>query len=90
MVPRTPFNFTVGTTPVTVLAGSCSLPMTIPAGNLTITEATTSGLQVTDITVVGAGALVTKDLAAGKAHDQRRLQPGDRGGLHQRQAATPR
>ena len=39
VVPRTPFNFTAGTTPVTVLAGSCSLPMTIPAGNLTITEA---------------------------------------------------
>ena len=66
VVPRTPFNFTAGTTPVTVLAGSCSLPMTIPAANLTITEAATSGLQVTDITVAGAGALVTKDLAAGK------------------------
>jgi hypothetical protein len=67
VVPRTPFNFTAGTTPVTVLAGSCSLPMTMPAGNLTITEAATTGLQVTDITVAGAGALVTKDLAAGKA-----------------------
>jgi hypothetical protein len=66
VVPRTPFSFTAGTTPVTVLAGSCSLPMTIPAGNLTITEAATVGLQVTDITVAGAGALVTKDLAAGK------------------------
>jgi hypothetical protein len=63
VVPRTPFNFTVGTTPVTVLAGSCSLPLTLPAGNLTVTEAA-DGVRVTDITVVGAGSLVTRDLDA--------------------------
>jgi hypothetical protein len=64
VVPRTPFNFTVGTTPVTVLAGSCSLPLTLPAGNLTVTEAAADGVRVTDITVVGAGSLVSKDLDA--------------------------
>jgi hypothetical protein len=67
VVPRTPFDFTVGGTPVTVRAGSCSLPLTVPAGNTTITETATTGLRVTDITVAGAGSLVTRDLAAGKA-----------------------
>ena len=66
VVPRTPFSFTAGTAPVTVPAGFCSLPLTLPAGNLTITEDATAGLRVTDITVAGAGALVSKDLAAGK------------------------
>jgi hypothetical protein len=66
VVPRTPFNFTAGTTPVTVLAGYCSLPLTLPAGNLTVTEAAADGVRVTDITVVGAGSLVTRDLDARK------------------------
>jgi hypothetical protein len=66
VVRRTPFRFTAGSTPVTVLAGSCSLPLTVPAGNLTITETPTQGMRVTDITVVGAGALVSRDLAAGR------------------------
>jgi len=66
VVNRTPFDFTVGATPVRVRAGSCSLPLTVPAGNVRITEAPTDGMQVTDITVVGAGALVSKDLAARK------------------------
>ena len=66
VVPRTPFSFTVGATPVTVRAGSCSLPLTVPAGNVTITEAAAEGTRVTDITVVGAGSLVGKDLAARK------------------------
>jgi hypothetical protein len=64
VVPLTPFNFTVGTTPVTVLAGSCSLPLTLPAGNQTVTEAAAEGVRVTDITVAGAGSMVDKDLDA--------------------------
>jgi hypothetical protein len=63
VVRGTPFGFTVGTTPVTVLAGSCSLPMTRPATSLTITEAATDRMRVTDITVAGAGSLVTRNLA---------------------------
>jgi hypothetical protein len=58
-----PFSFTVGTTPLTVLAGSCSLPLSRPATSLTITEAATDRMRVTDITVAGAGSLVTKNLA---------------------------
>jgi hypothetical protein len=64
VAPRTEFSFTVGTTPVTVQAGFCSSQLTVPAGNLAVTEAATPGLQVTDITVAGAGALVSKNLAA--------------------------
>jgi len=64
VVPGTRFQFTVGTTPVTVRAGSCSLPLNVPAGNLAITEAAANGTRVTDITVAGAGSLVSKDLAA--------------------------
>jgi hypothetical protein len=66
VVPRTPFSFTVGTTPVTVLAGSCSLPLTRPATELTITEAATAGMRVSDITVAGAGSLISKNLQAGR------------------------
>jgi hypothetical protein len=66
VVRRTPFRFTVGTTPVTVLAGYCSLPLTVPADELTITESPTSGMRVTDISVVGAGELVDRNLAEGR------------------------
>jgi hypothetical protein len=64
VVQGTPFSFTAGSTSVTVLAGSCSLPMTLPAGNLTVTESATTGVRVTDITVAGAGSLVSGDLNA--------------------------
>ena len=64
VVRGTPFRFTVGSTPVQVRAGSCSLPMTAPAGNLAITEAAAEGTRVTDITVAGAGSLVSRDLNA--------------------------
>jgi hypothetical protein len=66
VVPRTPFSFSVGGKPVTVPAGSC-LPMTLHAGKVEITEAPTTGLRVTDITVVGHGWLISKDHATGKA-----------------------
>jgi hypothetical protein len=62
VVRGTPFRFTVGSTPVQVRAGSCSLPMSAPAGNLAITEAPAEGTRVTDITVAGAGSLVSRDL----------------------------
>jgi hypothetical protein len=64
VVPGTPFRFTVGSTPVRVRAGSCSLPLSAPAGNLAITEAPAEGTRVTDITVAGAGSLVSRDLKA--------------------------
>jgi hypothetical protein len=67
--PGTTFTFTLATREtrsVDVKAESCSSPQEVPAGNLTVTEKATTGLRVTDITVVGAGALVTKDLAAGR------------------------
>jgi hypothetical protein len=64
VVPGTPYRFTVGGTPVQVRAGSCSLPLSAPAGNLAITEAQAEGTRVTDITVAGAGSLVSRDLAA--------------------------
>ncbi|HJU00871.1 MAG TPA: hypothetical protein VJ966_06640 [Actinomycetes bacterium] len=62
VVPGTPYHFTVGSTPVRVRAGSCSLPMSAPAGNLAITEASAEGTRVTDITVAGAGSLVSRNL----------------------------
>jgi hypothetical protein len=70
VVPRTPFNFTVGTTPVKVLAGSCSLPLTRPATELMVSEAATDGMGVADIAVVGGGSLVSKNLRAGSARVQ--------------------
>jgi hypothetical protein len=67
VVRGTKFQFTVGNDPVTVRAGSCSLPLTAPAGTLAITEAPAEGVRVTDITVAGAGSLASRDLAARKA-----------------------
>ena len=45
VVPGTPFRFTVGSTPVQVRAGSCSLPLSAPDGNLAITEAPAEGTE---------------------------------------------
>jgi hypothetical protein len=64
VVRGTLFHFTVGSTPVRVRAGSCSLPLSAPAGNLAITEAPAEGTRVTDITVAGAGSLVSRDLGS--------------------------
>ena len=61
------FAFTVGTTQTTAKAGSCSLPITLPVGNVTVKETLQPGYEVTAITVAGAGALVSSDLAAGSA-----------------------
>jgi hypothetical protein len=61
------FAFTVGTTATTAKAGSCSLPITLPVGNVTVRETLPSGYEVTAITVTGAGALVSSDLPAASA-----------------------
>jgi hypothetical protein len=66
VVPGTLFNFTVDNKPVTVPAESC-LRLSLPAGKVQVTEAPTNGLRVTDIAVVGAGGLISSDLATGKA-----------------------
>ena len=71
-----------------VRAGSCSLPLTAPAGNLAITEAPAEGTRVTDITVAGAGSLVTRDLTP-DGHGQPCLRFHHRGGVHQHQAVHP-
>lgn len=61
------FAFTVGTVQTTARAGSCSLPITLPVGNVTVQETARPGYEVTAITVAGAGALVSTNLPAGSA-----------------------
>lgn len=63
----TEFAFTVGTTKTTAKAGSCSAPLTLPAGNVTVTETAATGFAVTAITVKGVGTLVSSDVAKGSA-----------------------
>src|SRR5207302_1547377 len=58
---------TVGTTKTTAKAGSCSAPLTLPAGNVTVTETAATGFAVTAITVKGVGTLVSSDVAKGSA-----------------------
>jgi hypothetical protein len=61
------FAFTVGTVKTTAKAGSCSAPLTLPAGNVTVTETPVTGFAVTAIAVTGVGALVSSDLAKATA-----------------------
>jgi hypothetical protein len=61
------FSFTVGSAQTTARAGSCSLPLTLPVGNVTVRENVPSGFEVSAITVTGASALTSSDLAAGTA-----------------------
>jgi hypothetical protein len=61
------FAFTVGSTQTTAKAGSCSLPITLPIGNVTVKETLPDGYQVTSITATGAGALVSTDLLGASA-----------------------
>jgi hypothetical protein len=63
----TEFAFTVGTTKTTAKAGSCSAPLTLPAGDVTVTETAATGFAVTAITVKGVGTLVSSDVAKGTA-----------------------
>lgn len=61
------FAFTVGTTAVSVKAGSCSAPLTIAASPVTVKETATTGLAVKAIVVTGVGSLASSDLATGTA-----------------------
>jgi len=61
------FHFTVAGQSVNVQAGFCSLPIVLPVGNATVDEDVPAGFRVTAISVAGAGALVSSDLAAGTA-----------------------
>jgi hypothetical protein len=61
------FTFRVGSMTTTAKAGSCSLPLTLPVGNVTITEVVPSGYEVSAIEVSGAGSLVSRDLAKATA-----------------------
>ena len=62
------FTFTFGATgSVTVPVGSCSAPIQVPAGNLTITETARAGFELTGVTASPAGRLVSTNLAARSA-----------------------
>jgi hypothetical protein len=61
------FTFTVGSQTVVVAAGSCSLPITLPVGDVTVKETVPAGFEVTAITVVGAGSLTSSNLATATA-----------------------
>lgn len=61
------FAFTVGGVSTTAQAGSCSLPLTVTVGNVTVVETGTTGYDVTAITVAGAGSLVSSNLSTATA-----------------------
>ncbi|MFI7602985.1 hypothetical protein [Actinoplanes sp. NPDC049681] len=61
------FTFAVGSTTTTAKAGSCSLPLTLPVGNVTVTEQVPAAYEVTAIEVTGSGSLVSRDPARGTA-----------------------
>ena len=61
------FTFTYLGNTVQVQAGFCSLPITLPVGNVTIDETLPAGYTLVNITVAGAGSLVSSDLGAGSA-----------------------
>jgi hypothetical protein len=61
------FAFTVGTTKTTAKAGSCSAPITLALGNVTVTETVPAGYAVAAITASGTGSLVSGNIATGTA-----------------------
>jgi hypothetical protein len=69
VAPGTTFTFTLATQEtksVDVQAEFCSSPQEVPAGNLTVTEEATPGLQVSNITVEpGSSVVGTPNLTAG-------------------------
>jgi Ice-binding-like len=73
VIPGTNFTFSVGGTPITVaagppIAGTCSLPLTLPAGQVPITETLPVGTSMTAVsTLPSAGLLTASNLAAGSA-----------------------
>lgn len=67
-----PFMFNVGGTPVVVPAGpapagSCSSPLTVPAGAIVIDESIPAGTTLTSVSTLPAGLLISENLAAGAA-----------------------
>jgi hypothetical protein len=67
----TNFTFTIPGQSATVAAGAapngtCAAPLTVGAGNVTVTEAQTTGVSVTNVTATNGGAnvLVSSDLTA--------------------------
>ena len=73
IIPGTTFTFSDGGTPVTVAAGppspaSCSGVLTLPPGQVLITETLPNGILLTNVaTLPSAGLLVGDSLAAGTA-----------------------
>jgi len=68
----TNFTFSVAGTPVIVTAGpapggSCSLPLVVPAGPVTVIETLPSATTLTAVTTLPGGSLVSSNLAAGSA-----------------------
>jgi hypothetical protein len=61
------FSFTVGTATTTAKAGSCSAPLTLPTGNVTVTEKVPAGFAATAIAVTGAGSLVSSNVGTATA-----------------------
>ena len=61
------FTFTIAGRTVQVQAGFCSLPLELPVGNVTIDETVPAGYTVESIVVIGAGSLISSNLAAGSA-----------------------
>jgi hypothetical protein len=72
VVEGTNFTFSVAGTPVIVPAGpapggSCSAPLVLPAGSVSVTETLPTGIQLTAVSASPSGMLVSSDLAAGQA-----------------------
>jgi len=68
----TNFTFSVAGTPIIVPAGlapggSCSGPLPLPAGPVTVAETLPLGVQLTAVSASPGGSLVSSDLAAGQA-----------------------
>jgi len=61
------FAFTVGTKHAIAKAGGCSAPLTLPVGNVTVTETVPVGYAATAITVTGVGALTSSNVATATA-----------------------
>jgi len=67
IAPGTNFTFSVGGTPVTVAAGSCSALITEVAGSLAVNETVPAADFVASVTTNPAAALVSADQTTGNA-----------------------
>ena len=84
------FSFTVGTVQTTAKAGSCSLPIEVAAGEVTVTEAAVVDIRVSAITTAPASALVSSDLAEPHREGEGDRRSGHGGELHQREEEAAR